>query len=101
MQEYRNEFLDGLVGRAALVTQLTGPELDEEFANRINEDPLNVRQQFLQSRTAMLEVVRYDQLGILFRTMGDDPFETFVPWGAVIELQLARLEPEETEGFWD
>jgi hypothetical protein len=99
MQEYRNEFLDGLVGRAALVTQLTGPELDEEFANRINEDPLNVRQQFLQSRTAMLEVVSYDQLGILFRTMGDDPFETFVPWGAVI--QLARLGPEETEGYWD
>jgi hypothetical protein len=89
MEEYKNDLLDKWVGQRVLVKQLTAPELDEELAERIIADPSSVQSALLQSRTAVLEVAGYDQVGVtlLLPPHGDDPpLQTFVPWGAVIEL---------------
>lgn len=89
MEDYKNALLDEWAGRAVLVKCLKGPDSDTEFAERLEEDPLNVRDQLLQSRITVRVLESYDRLGIVLRTIEDDPFRSFVPWGAVIEISRA------------
>jgi len=96
-EEYTNELLDGLVGREVIVTRLVGPALDQEFADAVKEDPMIYSERVLQAQVGLLEMVSYDNLGIVLRTISDDPIETFVPWGAVIQI-YSRPRPEEMEG---
>ena len=96
VEEYRSEFLDGLVGQVALVKQLTGPHVDEELLDKFEEDPLTGKVETLRSRTALRRVVGYDELGVVLRPLTEDPenVSVFVPWSAVIELSPAVV-PEE------
>jgi len=64
VEEYRSEFLDGLVGQVALVKQLTGPHVDEELLDKFEEDPLTGKVETLRSRTALRRVVGYDELAV-------------------------------------
>src|SRR4051794_11784682 len=86
VEEYRNEFLDGLVGQMVQVKQLDAPQLDEEFAKVWKENPRSFKTTPLKSRNSVLVLESYDQLGIIVRTLGKDPITNFVPWGSVIEL---------------
>ena len=92
MEEYKNEFLDGLVGRSVLVRQLTGPALDEEFVATLDEDPTAVLTQPLHSRTTVFALESYDRVGVVLRPITEEPFSLFVPWSAVIELSRAGSE---------
>ncbi len=92
MEEYKNEFLDGLVGRSVLVRQLTGPALDEEFVATLDEDPTSVLTQPLHSRTAVFALESYDRVGVVLRPITEEPFSLFVPWSAIIELSRAGSE---------
>ena len=96
VEEYRNEYLDGLVGQVALVKQLTAPQVDEELLDKFEEDPLTGKVETLRSRTALRMVVGYDELGVVLRpvTEGPEGVSVFVPWSAVIELSPAVVSEE-------
>jgi len=96
VEEYRNEYLDGLVGQVALVKQLTAPQVDEELLDKFEEDPLTGKVETLRSRTALRMVVGYDELGVVLRPLTEDSegVSVFVPWSAVIELS-PTVVPEE------
>ena len=94
MEEYKNEWIDQWVGRAVVVKQLVGPDLDEELAEMINENLLNARTTPLASRTAVLMLESYDRLGVTLLTFEEPPFRTFVPWSAVLEISPVELENE-------
>jgi len=96
VEEYRNEYLDGLVGQVALVKQLTAPQVDEELLDKFEEDPLTGKVETLRSRTALRMVVGYDELGVVLRPVTEDPegVSVFVPWSAVIEVSPAVVSEE-------
>lgn len=85
--EYRNEFLDTLVGESVLVKQVTAPDADEEFASDFAENPLTASTQLLQSRTAVFVLAGYEGLGATLKFADGSPDPIFVPWSAIIELQ--------------
>jgi hypothetical protein len=87
VEEYRNEFLEGLVGGPVLVKRLSAPELIDEEAEHILQNPLTYVSEPLQSRLVMMTLGGYDQIGIVLRTIEEEPITTFVPWNAVIELR--------------
>ncbi len=96
MEEYKNAYLDGLVGQLVLTKQLSSPRVDAAFLELIEEDPTRGKDSMLRSRTSIQLLESYDRLGIIFRQPIDHPdaVSTFVPWSAVIELSPAE-EPEE------
>jgi hypothetical protein len=96
VEEYRNEYLDGLVGRLVLTKQLSSPLVDTALLTLIEEDPTSGREAMLRSRTSVQMLESYDRLGIIIRQPIDHPaaVAAFVPWSAVIELSPAE-EPEE------
>ena len=96
MEEYRNEYLDGLVGQVALVKLLTGPQVDDDLLDRFEEDPLTWKVEHLHSRTSLRILEGYDRLGVVLRPPTEDPegVPVFVPWSAVIELSPSVV-PEE------
>jgi hypothetical protein len=99
MEEYNNEWLDKWVGRRVLVKQLAAPELEEELAEKIREDPRTVRTEPLKSQTGVLELESYDRLGVTLLTLDEDRLRTFVPWSALIEISATggEDEPENAE----
>ena len=96
VEEYRNEYLDALVGQVALVKLLTSPQVDEDLLERFEADPLTWKVEPLHSRTALRMLVDYDRLGVVLRPLTEDPeaVPVFVPWSAVIELSPSVV-PEE------
>lgn len=94
-KEDSSSFLSGLVGRPVLVKQLTAPDLDAEFAEKVLKEPLTIRTSELQARTAVMVLKSYDHLGIVLRPIQRNPISAFIPWSALIEL--SNMEPEEEE----
>jgi hypothetical protein len=96
VEEYKNAYLDELVGQLVLAKQLTGPPVDAALLALIEEDPAMGKDSMLRSRTSVQVLERYERLGIIFRQPIEHPaaVSTFVPWSAVIELSPAE-EPEE------
>jgi len=96
VEEYRNEYLDGLVGQVALVKLLTGPQVDNDLLDRFEEDPLTWKVEHLHSRTSLRILEGYDRLGVVLRPHAEDleGVPVFVPWSAVIELSPSVV-PEE------
>jgi hypothetical protein len=92
--EYRNELLDGLVGRPVMASHLKAPPLEDEHVAKLVADPTFGRAELLQSRRGSYELVRYDGVGVTLRLLmpGEPPF--FVPWGAVIEIYQGLEEHE-------
>ena len=73
VEEYRNEYLDGLVGQVALVKLLTGPPVDDDLLDRFEEDPLTWKVEHLHSRTSLRILEGYDRLGVVQRPPTEDP----------------------------
>ncbi len=97
VQEYRNEYLDGLVGQVALVKLLTAPQVDDDLLDRFEEEPLTWKVEHLHSRTSLRILEGYDRLGVVLRPPTEEDREgvpVFVPWSAVIELSPSVV-PEE------
>ena len=90
--EYGNEMLDALVGRSVLVAHLNTPHLDEESAVVMAEDMTRGSVEPLKARHSIRVLVGYDGLGVTLRTIEEDPYATFVPWSAII--QIAAFGPE-------
>jgi hypothetical protein len=86
VEEYRNELLDGWVGKEVLVKQQDAPDFDEEFAENLREDPLSSLTRPLAARTVVMVLESYDRIGITLRPLAENPIPLFVPWGAMIEL---------------
>ena len=86
MEEYRNELLDKCVGLEVLVRRLTSPPPDDEFFERLHENPTSYLSQPLRSSTSIMVVESYDRVGVVLRTTAEDAVPRFVPWSAVIEL---------------
>lgn len=86
MEEYKNELLEDLIGGLVLAKRLIAPELDEELAERSQEDPSSATVQLLQSITSVMWLESYDRLGVVLRVPAEDSIRNFVPWSAVIEL---------------
>jgi hypothetical protein len=83
--EYRNEMLDRCLGQWVVIQQLTAPEFDMELTKAIKADPTSAKKELLHSRTAVRELVGYDQVGVALRTP-EHPLQVFVPWSAVLEI---------------
>ncbi len=91
--EYRSELLDGWVGAPAVITYQTGPELSfEEMEQAFEEPGMGVQLTSVLSRTAILLLVSYDNLGIIVKTLEEGAPEFFVAWGAVLAIHGAPLE---------
>lgn len=86
MEAYKNELLDEWVGKIVLFKRLSAPELDEDLANRIVENPKSIVSQNLRSYTHAGVLKSYDYLGVVVQIIEDDPGSVFVPWGAIVEL---------------
>lgn len=99
MEEYKNAYLDGLVGRLVLTKQLTSPRVDAALLELIEEDPRMGKDSMLRSRTCVQVLESYDRVGVIFREPIDypDAVLSFVPWSAVIELSPAEGPEEEPE----
>jgi len=93
--EYRNELLDGWVGKPVIVNVLKGPPLEDQHINEMVENPMFARSELLQSRRASFELVGYDRLGVTLRLLGQGEPPFFVPWGAVIQIEEGFEEHEE------
>jgi hypothetical protein len=90
--EYRNELLDGWVGKLVVVMHLVGPEPNEEHLRAWEEDITRVlNRQSVTSRTAYYQLVSYDRLGLTLEAL-EDAVRFFVPWGAVLQLIPASAE---------
>ena len=87
-EEYRNEYLDGLVGQLALVKLLAAPRVDDDLLEWLQEEPLTWKVEHLRSRSALRILEGYDRLGVILSPPTEDPegVGVFVPWSAVIEL---------------
>jgi hypothetical protein len=91
--EYRNELLDGWVGAPVVITYQTGPELSFEEMERAMEEPgMGVQLTSVLSRTAILLLVSYDNLGMIVKTLEEGAPEFFVAWGAVLAIHGASPE---------
>jgi hypothetical protein len=93
---YRNETLDGLVGRLVLLGVATAPQLEPEEAEEIGEDPTTSKVGIMQSARTLQRLLAYDAIGITIRLPVDEEEPSvFVPWGAVLRLEAAA------DGGWD
>ncbi len=96
---YRNEMLDQWVGGLVLLGVAVAPELDDEYAEKMGEDPTAVRTHLTQSMRALYRLLAYDEVGITIRMAVDEDEQPpiFVPWGAVLRLELMIPGPEEQQ----
>jgi hypothetical protein len=95
---YQNEMLDEWVGEVVLMGLLYAPELEDEEAQSMGEDPSLLKSHITQSARALYRFVAYNEIGITIRQLLDEEQAPpiFVPWGAVLRLEWIG-EPKDEE----
>lgn len=93
VQVYKNSLLDKWVGKLVVVKMLSAPQYDVELARATLANPEIFKTENMRSRTIVLELESYDQIGVTLLMRASAPSSPiFVPWGAVIEI--APLNPD-------
>ncbi len=89
-ERYTNELLDRWVGQEVFVSCLALPEADEEYLDRVAEEPRSTRLQLLHSMLGLYVLEGYDQVRLTLSLINEDrpSRPVFVPWGAVIRLEF-------------
>lgn len=93
--EYSNELLDFWVGRSVFVSLQEGPDLSlEEMEKALKEPGWGVNKSMVSSRTAVYDLLGYDNLGITIKSE-EGGAHVFTPWSAVLAIQ--GLLPEDDD----
>lgn len=102
--EYRNEVLDRLIGTAILIQYKSGPrpefsypaEEQEERIIDLYETPGKGYERDAKYRISVYELVSYDSIGIVVRSLEEGSVNEFKPWGAIINIDFVTEEAERT-----
>jgi len=85
--------LDAWQGEPVMATLLGGADLlaFEESSRAFRHSGFGI-EEIRKAKTAVYELVEYDQLGVTFRRQEEGAPRFFVPWGAVLGIQGADPE---------
>ena len=91
--QHDNELLDAWQGEPVLATLLGGADLlpFEDLSRAFRHLGFGI-EEVRQAKTAVYELVDYDDLGVTFRRQEEGAPRFFVPWCAVLGIQGADPE---------